>query len=170
MLRFILLLVVVTGCAEQRGLHDLPNAPLRPVVTQPFLENTGVDVQGDWTALVHQAAEAWNNGLVEAGCDPVFHVVAVDSTEPAYPVTLYTRDEWPWGPNYIGMLTNGPLGDGHIDIHTRGPFAINVTTLVHEFGHALGLGHYEGDTAMSGDKVNDELFAPTASDIERLCP
>lgn len=159
--------LLLVGCSPC-GLWDLPEAGLRPEITDTF-NNPGLDVEAQWKDLVAQQMELWNTALVEAGCNAPFHFAA--EGEEAYPVKLWTQADWPHDDKLVGATTNGPLGTGRIDVLTRGPFfEANMATLAHEFGHALNLEHVpEGSDSVMTPKVGD-LLGPTARDIQAVCP
>jgi hypothetical protein len=165
--RILVLAVLLSGCSRT-GLYDLPDAPVRPVITQPFIDNANADVQGMWEEQVFLAAEAWNDALVEAGCEPMFRLA--NDGEVAYAVTLWTREEWPHDESKIGIIVSGDITDGRIDIQTRAPFNRTVFTLVHEFGHALGLEHVEDDADSVMTVKVSERSAPTRQDVAAVCP
>lgn len=167
MTRFLIILILATlpsGCIHYTGLDDLPEAALRPVITGPFVDNTGVDNAGYWLSEVQAAADAWNAALETRGCAPMFHVTD-DPSVPAYAVVLWTTDEWTHGDDHVGLMQSGEVGAGFIHVRSRLPRS-NLPILLHEMGHALGLQHASADSVMTY-KVGD-LVAPTARDIAAL--
>lgn len=162
-MRTFLILIAVAACSPT-GLFDLPEAALRPITTERFEGSVAAE---QWPDQVHVAVESWNNALVEAGCDPVFRIIGVDDEEQAYPVTLRHPDEWTHGEKVAGRMASGHLGEGWIDVRANAPMSWNLPVLIHELGHALGLEHDEGDSALNAMVSNHT--APTAHDVAKLC-
>lgn len=167
----IILSILSSGCVHYMGLDDLPEAALRPVITGPFVANTGLDNAGYWRSEVQAAADAWNLALEERGCVPALRVI-MDPDALAYDVVLWTRDEWPHGDDHVGLMNSGEVGTGYIHVRSRLPRS-NLPILLHEMGHALGLSFDGDEHAPAGSdsvmtyKVGD-LVAPTAMDIAAL--
>lgn len=159
----ILCLLLLQACTfEVRGLLDLPDAPMRPVLADAEASAT---TPPEWEAQMTQAVRAWNEGLESAGCAPSLRVAELGET--AYPVVLWTRDAWPHGADLIGLSHSGELQEGYVHVRDRGDRDKNVATLVHELGHALGLPDREGDTVMTA--VVSMRVAPTSDDARDAC-
>lgn len=165
MLRILVVLFLFSACTfEIRGLSDLPDVPVRPIVTDAM----GAE-RAAWSSQVQTVADAWNVALIAAGCSPMIYVT-FDESVPAYPVTLYARDQWPYEASLVGMQHSGPVEEGYIDVKTRLVFEDNAKTLAHEFGHALGLVHAPEGAASVMVHDNDVYVGPSAADVGALCP
>lgn len=118
-MRLAVALALVSGCAWQSW--DLP-APLIPEAAHEY--------QLMWRGMVQLAADAWNAPLVARGCAPPFHLAR--GGEGGYKITLVESVDWDL-PKYIGVAHENSIEILHGHNPTR--------TLIHELGHAIGLGH-----------------------------
>lgn len=165
--------VLLTGCEllepSHTGFDNLPEYPVRPVLSLSLIENGTSAMHTAWDAQVKLAADRWNEALLAQGCHAMI-TVTTDPTVRAYPVYLIAWDSWSWESDKIGMTRSGSVDDGFIDIRARSPFEKNLPVLMHEFGHALGLQHVEnGKDSVMTSIINNNLVAPTDLDAEMAC-
>jgi hypothetical protein len=152
----VVLASLATGCVTD-GWDDVPNAQVRPESRDPAVSGA------QWRAEVTAAVDEWAALLAERGCEAPF-VVSTDSVGD-HPVRLIANADW-----------DGDKVDGRTwsDAPTQPPGSIEIRggmgrpgkeiswrrdVLMHELGHALGLGHADRELAFS-------IMTPTFSTSE----
>lgn len=120
-MRFLPLVFVVGGCTSSVEAWDLP-AKLAPT--------GGTDA---WRAQVAEAAGAWDLAL--SGCTIVPFAMSDDAT--GKPVVLVAASDW----TYQGE--GGWQDADQIQVLDRPGFPDSEPAVLHELGHALGLGHVD---------------------------
>ncbi len=167
-MRLILLLTLASACVTPKvldGFYDLYVTPIRPEVVGDLHLTLS-----DWTSYVESAALIWNEALADLGCEPIFHVTS-DPREAAYPVTLYATEAWPHTGRLQGELGHtftGRVGDGHVDVRARERTDEPFYAVLHELGHALGVGHAERDPTAVMAPVLSLSATLTVSDLDML--
>lgn len=121
-------LLGLSACASQPPRHgmefeDMPGSVLSPV-----------DLTGGsgWTDTVAKAAGEWNSGLAALGCPEPYRIGTG-----GHRVVLVTDSQWTL-PNVVGMTwEDGTISVRDITVGVQSP----ATSVLHELGHGIGLGH-----------------------------
>ncbi len=143
MIRIVLLAALLGGC-----LGWETGQAIRPESDDP-------DQLELWTTAINHAADAWQLAL---GDDCPF---PFPMSEDGLPVRLVDHD-WGHGTDHDGWTTNGAieiLDCGNGALGQRG-------ILMHEFGHAFGLGHQRDELSIMHPSVSYTQL-PTTSDVAR---
>jgi hypothetical protein len=144
----LVVLALLTGCLDSKW-EDVPGAKVTPVAEPPH--------QDGWAVTVQTAVDTWAAVLRDYGCPAPF-VMAEDG----HPIR-FVYDET--GDN--GIQWGAGLGGPGPSIEIRARDVDNVTLVLHELGHALGLGH--ADAAFGGSLMVPKIFPGTvltSRDIE----
>ncbi len=131
-----------TGCATdgvggEVAWTDVPTATITAYAA-PAL-------QTDFSRYVELAAGRWNRLLVERGCEPAFVVGAE-----GHAITLVPTAAWGYGER-----------DGWTDeeqINVVGDAIPPEQLLLHELGHAIGLGHVDGEKSIMSEPIGLGIY------------
>jgi hypothetical protein len=139
---FVSVVSVVSACANS---WDMPNARIRP-------ESLDASVPAEtWTAAVVGAAQEWNDALVAFDCPAPFDLEPANVG--AHPVRLVPVEAWQYGEGSDGITFGDwpTQPDGCIEIRADAGGSDGKpdgwrSALLHEMGHAIGLGHQDRAT------------------------
>jgi Matrixin len=198
MLVMVLLLCCIIPLGRPAALQNSGSVALEEFRWTHFPIKVLVDMnqwaQPDYATAVREALDSWiksiwnytntYNDTTLAAINYLYYLSNVNSTINYDVFITFTADIIPPGPNTVGLTTYS------WDLSTRQPvppITINVTTYsgsakslfvknvaMHEFGHALGLGHATSQNTMNGPELmyyassKNEIVYPSTLDIYGL--
>lgn len=136
----------------------------------------------DWVRSIWNYTQAYNASLPVINY--AFYVSNVNATDHYDVVFTFTPDKMPPTSNTVGLttynwnpITHTPLAPITINVTTSSGKAENLfvkNVAMHEFGHALGLGHAYSSNTLNGPELmyytssNSEIVYPSTLDIYAL--
>jgi hypothetical protein len=190
----LLVVALLVGCASSAGKSALAQSsysieleefrwtrfPLRVLVDMnqwsvPDYALAVREALDDWMKSIWNYTQTFNDTSLPA-VSYVFYVSSINATQDYDVLVTFTSDRMPPGSSIVGLTTYD------FELATRepiSPITINVTTsfatagslfvkdvVMHEFGHALGLGHASSPSTLNGP----ELMYYTSSKNEAVYP
>lgn len=115
-----------SGCLGRGDWPDVPTATITPIAARPELQTA-------WVAAVANQAQVWNSALEWYGCPSPFRI-----GEDGHAIRLIPAADWDDGHDVEGATDDYEV---RIREHRGGIPPVLSMIIVHELGHAIGLGH-----------------------------
>jgi hypothetical protein len=145
----LVLVAAAAGCAQPwSGWDDAPTAHVTAGSDLPAFA-------APWRAQVERDVGTWNAELTAIGCPAPFEIAAG-----GHPVTLVPVGTWGADSAIAGMTDSERIRVQVAWIVIDGEVLPHPVILLHELGHALGLGHADainGPAAMTPEPTSDTL-------------
>lgn len=125
--------------------------------------NPETALDADWTAQVQAAIDTWNEPMYQVCMKPAFVIDQMNG----YKIELLSKERFK--AKIDGDNTVGYFDGDEISVMVQSNKAIEMHIIIHEMGHAIGLGHTDPEKEPWSvmHPVVDLVLVPSAKDIAR---